>query len=104
MSKPFAELDRCKVSGHPVISFYNLLPSQVEVLRSVMLYNGNTELHEARSEAMAHLGAWCTKSGRADIYLHSDEPGHVASFITMLRDRLGISIPRVPQSDYQQVG
>lgn len=104
MSNPVAELDRCKVSGHPVLSLYNLRPAQVKLVEGVMLYNKPTDLHEARSLAMAHLGVWCSKSGRADIYMHSDEQGHRDAFLTMLRDRLNISIPRVPACDYQRVG
>lgn len=101
MSKPLAELDRCKYSGHPVLRFHRLRPAQVEVLRSVMLCNGNTELHEARSLAMAHLGPWDTQAGRAEIWLHSEEQGHIQMFLSMMRDKLGINIPHVPQSDYQ---
>lgn len=95
-SKPFAELDYCNANHSLVVSFYNLHQSQMNLLRDLMMFNDHTPAHEARSGAMAHLGTFCTITGRADIFLHTSDRLQAMVFVDILRDELRIHIPTSP--------
>lgn len=91
---PVAELGQDNL-GTPVLKLSNLLPRQLRVIYEAMIVNGDTPIHDARSNALAHLGRFDPFIGVATIAVHGDDTRHNRRFTSLLAGQLGMSIPSI---------
>lgn len=96
---PVVELVRDGL-GNPVLTLYHLDSWHLRIIYDLMMYNGDTPLHEVRSAAMVHLSQFDSFQGMASFCFYNENSEHYETFKAMLSKELGINFPSVPICDF----
>lgn len=93
MSNPNAILSRdyCGAIG---LELYDLTTEQADKLKWLMQFNANSDLHEARSLAQAHLLRWHSEQNNFYIGIMTEDQRAFDHFVVLVEDFLFVHIPR----------
>lgn len=98
MSEAIADLGQVGRSLH--LTFLYLACEQRDVMRRVLMHNGNDSLYHTRATAKAHLDQWDASRGLVSMHLFGDDP---SEFLTELERIIGVAIPTECNPEYQRM-